>query len=95
MNFTTFFSQLIALLKSDSVATLLPPLMTFLQNVGSNTDSLNIAAQLAALQVNLLAALPTLEHDLVTGIAPLLEQLLAAAAVSAQKTTTTATAAAA
>lgn len=76
MDFSQFLAQLLALAKQDAVKDFVPPIQTFLANVASNQNEVNIAAQLLLLQTGLVAAVPAFEHDIVSGATPLVEQLL-------------------
>lgn len=71
-------SALVALVKTDALKASLPPLAAFFTNVAGNPSSLNVAVQLTKLQVDVLAALPSVEKDLLTHIATLINDELTA-----------------
>lgn len=69
----TLLQQIISAVEKDVVKDALPVINTFFTNIIANPANLNIVAQLAALQVNLLAALPTVESDVAKDVAALLQ----------------------
>ena len=69
----SFLQAVISIVQGDATKTALPVLLNFLTNISSITSSVNLAAQLAALQVNLLAALPNIEQAVIKDIAAILE----------------------
>lgn len=69
---------LLTVVKNDALSTALPVLVSFLQNIQNNASTSNLAAQVAALEVNLLAALPNLENSVVKDLAALVQQELSA-----------------
>lgn len=71
--------------KNDLIKDALPALNKFFQSVAATPGTLNLAVQLAALQVDLLAAIPKLESDVVKDISVLIQadlQTLTASAAS-------------
>lgn len=71
-------SALVALVKNDALKAALPPLAAFFTNVSGNPSGINVAVQLTKLQVDVLAALPAVEKDLLTHIATLINDQLTA-----------------
>lgn len=68
---------LVILAKNDALKAALPALATFFTNIAGNTSTVNIMGQLAKLQIDLLAALPAVEKDLLTAIATLINDQVA------------------
>jgi hypothetical protein len=73
MNISEALQQLISLAKTDALKAALPALATFLSNIAANPSGLNIAAQLAKLQIDLITALPGIEQDLLKQIATIIQ----------------------
>lgn len=71
-NLGQILEQLIAIAKADAAKAALPLLATFFSSIASNPTTINVTVQLAQLQVGLIAALPTIEQDLLKQIAALL-----------------------
>ena len=69
MNISQVLEQLIALAKTDALKAALPALATFLTSISTNPTAINIVAQLAKLQVDLIGALPGIEQDVLKQIA--------------------------
>ena len=64
-----FFQSLINFAKQDVGKTALPILAAYLTNIADNPSGINIVAQTAKLQVDLIAAAPGIEKDLIGQIA--------------------------
>ena len=79
----TILESILTVVKNDALKTALPVVSTLLSNVMNNTDPLNLTAQAAAFQVNLLAAVPNLEQAVVKDIAVIVQAQVAALAASA------------
>lgn len=79
----TLIQEAIAAAKNDAIKVGLPVLGSFFTNIGSNPSVANVTVQLAALQVNLLAALPNLEQAVIKDIAALLQAEITSLASSA------------
>jgi len=73
----SLLSAILSAVKNDALKLALPIVSAFFTNIAANPDRLNILAQLAALQVNLLAALPNIEAALVKDIAAMLQAEIA------------------
>lgn len=71
-------SALVTLVKNDALKAALPPLAAFFTDVAGNPSGINVAVQLTKLQVDVLAALPSVEKDLLTHIATLINDQLTA-----------------
>ena len=71
MNLSQVISQLLAIVKADAAKTVLPLLAAFFSSVAGNPTAINLAAQLAKLEVDLLAALPALEQEALKELATL------------------------
>lgn len=69
--------SLVDLAKNDALKQALPPLAAFFTDVANNPSGVNVAVELAKLQVNLLAALPAVEKDVLTSIATMINNQLA------------------
>jgi hypothetical protein len=69
MNLGQILTQLIAIVKADAAKSALPLLATFFTSIAGNPTAINIAAQLAKLEVGLLAALPGIEQDVLKEVA--------------------------
>ena len=76
-SFGQALQDILNVLKGDTLKVALPVLNQFLASVISNPSQLNIVAQASALQVNLLAALPTLESDVASDVAKILQAQIA------------------
>lgn len=74
MNIGALLQQILTAVKNDAIKTALPILNAFFQNISSNPSQMNIAAQLASLEVQLLAALPNLEAAVAKDVAALVQQ---------------------
>lgn len=74
MNVGDALKSLLELAKNDVLKGALPALAAFFTNVAGNTSAVNITVQLAKLQVDLLAALPTVEKDLLGAIAQMITE---------------------
>ena len=77
MNLAQTIQALLTIVKTDAQKTALPALLAFFQSAAANPSALNIAAALAKLNVDLLAALPGIEQDILKQIATLLENEIA------------------
>jgi len=69
MNISALLTSLIALVKADANKAALPAIATFFTNIASNPSSINIVAQLAKLEVDLIAALPGIEQAVLQQLA--------------------------
>lgn len=69
MNPSTFFNFVIAAAKTSALQALLPPVIAFLQNVQKNPAPVNVIAQAAVLNTQVLAALPNLAQSEIQTIA--------------------------
>lgn len=78
IDITAFLNQVIAFAKNDVLKAALPIISQFLTNVSSDPSTLNITAQLVALEGNLLAALPSTEAQVIKDINAVLQQQIAA-----------------
>ena len=84
MNIGQLIDQLIAIVKADAAKTILPLLANFFTSIAANPNELNITVQLTKLNVEVLAALPGLEQDVLKQIASTISTWAnAAAAVAA------------
>jgi hypothetical protein len=83
----TLIQSAITIVKDDALSTTMPVITAFFQNISSNPSTSNLTAQLAALEVDLLAALPNLEQAVVKDLAALIQQEVTALAASATPTT--------
>ena len=63
--------RFLATLKYDAFVAILPLAVPMLQADAANTDPLNVIAQWAKFQVDVIAAAPTLESDAFTALAQL------------------------
>lgn len=70
-------SGAVALAKTDAQKAALPLLATFFTSIAADSSAVNIMLQLAKLNASLLAALPSIERDVLASIA---NQVQAAAA---------------
>lgn len=70
----TFIQAALDIVKNDALKTALPVITGFFQNISANPSVSNLTAQLAALEVDLLAALPNLEQAVVKDLAALIQQ---------------------
>lgn len=77
-SFGAALSAILSVLKTDTLKSALPLINTFLSNVIANPSQINIVAQASALQVNLIAALPTLESNVASDVAKILQAQIAA-----------------
>lgn len=75
--------SLVDLVKNDALKAALPPLAAFFTSVANNPAAVNVAVELAKLQVDLLAALPSVEKDVLTSIATMINNQLAASVPAA------------
>lgn len=84
MNISQILAQLIAIAKTDINKELLPILAAFFTNISTNPTTINITAQLAKAEVDLLATLPSIGQDVLQQLAQLVnaeaQQLLTAPA---------------
>lgn len=78
MNVGEALKSLLELTKNDALKGALPALAAFFTNVAGAPTAVNITVQLAKLQIDLLAALPTVEKDLFTAIAQMINEQVAA-----------------
>lgn len=80
---SSLFSTLLETAKDNLLAAAIPPVLTFLGNVKSNPNPLNVVAQADLLRAGLIAALPALEQTEIAAITNLfsneLQTVLAAA----------------
>jgi len=74
MNLGNILTQMIDTAKADVNKAALPMLANFFQSIAANPTALNITAQLAKLQVDLLATLPGIQQDVMAQMAALLNQ---------------------
>ena len=65
--------QIIAAAKNDALKVGLPVVQAFLNDIIANPSQSNIVAQAAALEVNLLAALPNFEAALAKDLASIIQ----------------------
>lgn len=72
MNISQIVSQLIAVAKADAAKTILPLLAAFFTSIATNPTAINVTAQVAKLQVDLIAALPSIELDVLKQLASIL-----------------------
>lgn len=72
MNLSAIFSSLVAIAKADAAKAILPSLAAFFNSIATNPTEINIVAQLAQLQVSVMAALPGIAQDELKAIASLL-----------------------
>lgn len=77
MNVGDALKSLLELVKNDALKGALPALAAFFTNVAGNPSAMNLTVQLAKLQVDLLAALPTVEKDLFIAIAQMINEQVA------------------
>ncbi len=77
-SFGAALSAILSVLKTDTLKAALPLINTFLSNVIANPSQINIVAQASALQVNLIAALPSLESNVASDVAKILQAQIAA-----------------
>ena len=77
MNIGDALKNLIELAKNDALKAALPAVATFFTNIAGNTSAANITVQLAKLQMDLLAALPSVEKDLFIAIAQMINEQVA------------------
>jgi hypothetical protein len=82
----TVVSAILTVVKNNALAAALAPLNTLLTNVQQNADPVNLAAQAAAFQVNLLAAVPNLEQATVKDVAAIVQAEVNALAASLTQT---------
>lgn len=75
-------SSILEVVKDNSLAAALGPVNALLTSVQQNADPLNLAAQAAAFQVNLLAAVPNLQQATVKDVAAIVQQQVNALATS-------------
>jgi hypothetical protein len=78
----TFLQSLITIVKTDALKDGLPIISAFFANISANPTQANIVAQLAVLEVSLMAALPNLESDIIKDLVALLQQQAAALTAS-------------
>ncbi len=71
MNLGQIISQLVAIVKLDAAKSALPLLAAFFTSISVDPTAVNITAQLAKLEVDLLAALPAIEQDVLKELAAL------------------------
>lgn len=69
MNLNAIIVQLLAIAKNDALKSVLPLLAQFFTSISTDPTALNIAAQLASLEVGILAALPGIAQDELKGLA--------------------------
>jgi hypothetical protein len=77
MSLSDVISGAVALAKTDAQKAALPLLATFFTSIAADSSAVNIMLQLAKLNASLLAALPSIERDVLASIA---NQVQAAAA---------------
>ena len=82
----TVVSAILSVVKNNTLAAALAPLNTLLTNVQQNADPVNLAAQAAAFQVNLLAAVPNLEQATVKDVAAIVQAEVNALAATLTQT---------
>jgi hypothetical protein len=78
----TLVQSILDAVKNDALKDGLPVVNNFLQSIIANSSVSNIAAQAAALQVNLLAALPNFESDLAKDVAVIVQNAVNALTTS-------------
>ena len=71
MTLSQIIASLIAIAKADAAKEALPALAAFFTSFSSNPTAINMVAQLAQLEVSLLAALPGIEQDVLKELATL------------------------
>lgn len=69
MNLNDIVSQAVTTAKSDVLKAALPILAAFFNSIAADSSAINLTVQLAKLNADLLAALPGIEHDILSGIA--------------------------
>jgi hypothetical protein len=69
MNISQAIQQLIDLAKADALKAVLPALAAFLTAIAANPSGINIVAQLAKLEIDLIAALPGIEQAILGQLA--------------------------
>ncbi len=78
----TVLSTILQVVKDNTLAAALGPVNSLLTSVQTNADPVNLAAQAAAFQVNLLVAVPDLEQATVKDVAAIVQQQVNALAAS-------------
>jgi hypothetical protein len=78
----TVLRAILTVARNNAVAAALAPVNTLLTSVQQNADPVNVVAQVAAFQVNLLAAVPNLEQATVKDVASIVQQEVNALAAS-------------
>lgn len=79
----TLIQSILTAVKNDAIAAALPVINTFFQAVIANPSPANVTAQVALLQVQLLAALPNLEMAVIKDVAALVQAEVATLAAQA------------
>lgn len=79
-----FFQEILGLTKNNILVGAIPPVLTFLGNVKSNPNPLNVVAQADLLRAGLVAALPNLEQSEIVAIDTIFSNELQAVLSSAQ-----------
>lgn len=62
-------SGIVAIVKMDGAKVILPALASFLNDVAANPSGLNLTVKLAKLQIDVIAALPSIETDVLKQLA--------------------------
>jgi hypothetical protein len=78
------FQELLGLTKNNLLVAAIPPVLTFLGNVKSNPNPLNVVAQADLLRAGLVAALPNLEQTEIAAIDTIFSNELQAVLTTAQ-----------
>jgi len=78
MNLSELLAGAISIAKTDAQKVILPLLATFFTSISTDSSAFNVTVQLAKFNADLLAALPTIEHDVVAGIAAQINTAIAA-----------------
>lgn len=69
MNVSAAIQAMLAVIKNDSLKDLLPLLAAFFMAIAKNPTAVNIVAQLASLNAQIMATLPTIGQDALQSIA--------------------------
>jgi len=86
MSPSQLFQELLAMTKNNLITGAIPPILTFLGNVRSNPNPLNVVAQADLLRAGLVAALPNLEQSEIVAIDTIFSNELQAVLTAAQTT---------
>lgn len=78
--FQQIWATMQVVFKTDAATMLLPPIAKFFNSIAGNPTALNIAVAAAQLNVEVMAALPTIGQDELKAIATLINNAVQAAA---------------